>query len=133
MDIIRHADHALEEWREGVMTQMRMSHRLGGRQLCIFDQFCDPGLGAPTHVHAVEEVLEVIEGRAEIWLDGDKALVEADQSVLIPAGALHGFRNVGTTILHVRATLAAAIFEAQYDSSKETSRRWSPVRVAAAD
>ena len=133
MDIIKHADHALEEWREGVMTQMRMSHRLGGRQLCIFDQFCDPGLGAPTHIHAVEEVLEVIEGRAEIWLDGEKSLVDADQSVLIPAGALHGFRNVGTTTLHVRATLAAAIFEAQYDSSKETSRRWSPMPVAAAD
>ena len=133
MDIIKHADHALEEWREGVMTQMRMSHRLGGRQLCIFDQFCDPGLGAPTHIHAVEEVLEVIEGRAEIWLDGEKTLVEADQSVLIPAGALHGFRNVGATTLHVRATLAAAIFEAQYDSSKETSRRWSPMRVTSAD
>jgi quercetin dioxygenase-like cupin family protein len=113
------------------MTQMRMSHRLGGRQLCIFDQFCDPGLGAPTHVHAVEEVLEVIAGRAEIWLDDEKALVEADQSVLIPAGALHGFRNVGSDVLHVRATLAASIFEAQYDSSKETSRRWSPEKPSS--
>ena len=126
MDVLKHADLPLERWREGVLTQMRMSYLLGGRQLCIFDQFCDPGLGAPTHIHAVEEVLEVFAGRAEIWLEGDKQIVEANQSVLIPAGARHGFRNVGSETLHVRATLASSIFEGQYDSTKETSRRWSP-------
>jgi hypothetical protein len=46
--------------------------------------------------------------------------------VLIPAGARHGFRNIGSERLHVRATLASSIFEGQYDSTKETSRRWSP-------
>ncbi len=126
MQILNHADQTLEKWRDGVMTQMRMSYLLGGRQICIFDQFCAPGLGAPTHIHAVEEVLEVFAGRAEIWLDNDKQVVEANQSVLIPAGARHGFRNIGIETLHVRATLAASIFEAQYESTKETSRRWSP-------
>jgi len=126
LQILNHADQTLEKWRDGVMTQMRMSYLLGGRQICIFDQFCAPGLGAPTHIHAVEEVLEVFAGRAEIWLDNDKQVVEANQSVLIPAGARHGFRNIGIETLHVRATLAASIFEAQYESTKETSRRWSP-------
>jgi hypothetical protein len=51
-----------------------MSALLGGRQVCIFDQFCDPGLGAPIHSHAVEEVLEVIEGTAEIWLGKESAI-----------------------------------------------------------
>ena len=126
MDVLNHADQPLEKWRDGVMTQMRMSFLLGGRQLCIFDQFCDPGLGAPVHIHAVEEVLEVIAGSAEVLLNDETAQLSADQSVLIPAGTRHGFRNTGTDTLHVRATLAASIFEAQYDSTKETSRRWSP-------
>ena len=130
MEVLNHADHPLEQWRDGVMTQMRMSNLFGGRQLCIFDQFCDPGLGAPTHVHAVEEVLEVISGSAEIWVNDGRSVVGANQSVLIPAGAPHGFHNTGTETLHVRATLASSIFEAQYDSSKETSRRWSPTQVA---
>ena len=130
MEVFNHADHPLERWRDGVMTQMRMSHLFGGRQLCIFDQFCDPGLGAPTHVHAVEEVLEVISGNAEIWVNNEKSVAGANQSVLIPAGASHGFCNIGTETLHVRATLASSIFEAQYDSSKETSRRWSPTHAA---
>lgn len=130
LDVLRHGEHPLETWRDGVTTQMRMSFLLGSRQLCIFDQFCDPGLGAPTHTHAVEEVLEVFAGRAEIWLEDERSVVEAGQSVLIPAGARHGFSNVGAEILHVRATLAAPIFEAQYDSTKETRRRWSPPATA---
>jgi hypothetical protein len=46
--------------------------------------------------------------------------------VVVPAGAKHGFRNVLTTTLHTRATLAASIFEASYDNRNESSRRWSP-------
>ena len=126
MQVLVHDDQLLEKWRDGVMTKMRMSALLGGRQLCIFDQFCDPGLGAPTHIHAVEEVLEVIDGTAEIWLGNEKAIVKTNQSVLVPAGMRHGFRNLEKTTLHVRATLAACIFEASYDDRAELSRRWSP-------
>jgi mannose-6-phosphate isomerase-like protein (cupin superfamily) len=76
----------------------------GGRQVCIFDQFCDSGLGAPIHLHAVEEFLEVIEGTAEIQLGKESAVVTANQSVLIPVGVKHGFRNLENSTLHVRAT-----------------------------
>jgi mannose-6-phosphate isomerase-like protein (cupin superfamily) len=125
MDILNHNDQPLERWREGVMTRMRMSILAGGRQLCIFDQFCDSGLGAPTHLHAVEEVLEVIEGTAEIQLGKESAVVTANQSILIPAGVKHGFRNLEKSTLHVRATLAAPIFEATYDTDG-MSRHWVP-------
>lgn len=126
MHILDHETQSLEKWRDGVLTQMRVSALTQARQLLIFDQWCDNGLGAPMHLHAVEEVLEVMEGRAEIWLEKDSAFVTANQSVLIPAGALHGFRNMGDGILHVRATLAACIFEASYEDSSELSRRYVP-------
>jgi mannose-6-phosphate isomerase-like protein (cupin superfamily) len=126
MKVLDHNAQPLEKWRDGVMTRMRMSYLLGGRQLCVFDQFCDFDLGAPIHIHAVEEVLEVIDGRAEISLNGETAIVSANQSVLIPAGMKHGFRNLEKTILHVRATLAASIFEASYENRAEMSRRWTP-------
>lgn len=125
MVVLSHNNQPLERWREGVMTRMRISSLAGGRQLCIFDQFCDPGVGAPIHLHAVEEVLEVIDGIAEIQLDQESAIVTANQSVLIPAGIRHGFRNLERSTLHVRATLAAPMFEATYDTG-ERSRRWAP-------
>lgn len=43
-----------------------MSHLLGGWQPWNFNHFCDPGPGAPVHVHAVEEVLELIRYRFAI-------------------------------------------------------------------
>ena len=61
MKLIDHEGQSREEWRAGVLTRMRVSAVTGSMQLCIFDQWCDPGLGAPTHLHAVEEAIEVIE------------------------------------------------------------------------
>ena len=126
MRIIDHNSQPREEWRPGVLTRMRVSAVTGGAQLSIFDQWCDPGLGAPTHLHAVEEVLSVISGRAEVWLDDERAEVSVGSSVLIPAGHRHGFRNIGTEVLHVQAVLAAPIFEASYDDRSEVARRWLP-------
>lgn len=123
---IDHNVQSLEKWRDGVMTRMRISAVVGSHQLCIFEQYCDAGLGAPMHVHAVEEILEVIAGNAEIVIGDDTLIVAANQSVLIPAGKRHGFKNVGDGILHVRATIASSIFEGAYDDKSETSRRWSP-------
>jgi hypothetical protein len=38
---------ATEQWREGVLTRMLVSAATGAAELCIFEQFCDPGCGAP--------------------------------------------------------------------------------------
>ena len=126
MTPLDHETQPLEQWREGVMTLMRVSALVRSAQLCIFEQFCDPGLGAPLHLHAVEEVLEVMQGEAEVTLRGESLILRANQSIVISAGARHGFRNIGRGILKVRATLAAPIFEASYDDRAEQSRRWIP-------
>lgn len=127
MRLIDHDAQAKEDWRQGVTTRMRISAVTGSVQLTIFDQWCAPGLGAPTHLHAVEEVLTVMSGRAEIWVGGEARIVTAGQSVIIPAGHKHGFRNVEADgLLHVQATLAAPIFEASYEDRTELSRRYVP-------
>ncbi|GAB5435774.1 cupin domain-containing protein [Falsiruegeria mediterranea] len=126
MPHLSHDAQSLETWRPGVETRMRVSALTGSHTLCIFEQYCDPGLGAPLHQHAVEEVLEVISGTAEIWLNDEIIQASANMSVLIPAGNMHGFRNTGQDTLHVRATLASPVFEASYADDREQSRRWSP-------
>jgi mannose-6-phosphate isomerase-like protein (cupin superfamily) len=45
----------------------------------------------------------MIEGTAEIWLGKESAIVKPNQSVLVPAGARHGFRNLENTTLHPMA------------------------------
>jgi mannose-6-phosphate isomerase-like protein (cupin superfamily) len=96
----------------------------GAAQLCIFEQQVAPGTGAPTHSHPVEEVLTVREGEAEMWIGEEHVKVGAGQSLLIPAGRLHGFRNSGTGTLHIQAVLASPIFQALPEGAAEPVRRW---------
>jgi mannose-6-phosphate isomerase-like protein (cupin superfamily) len=77
-------------------------------------------------LHAVEEVLTVLEGQAEFWIENERETVMAGRSVIVPAGRRHGFRNSGMSTLHVQAILAAPIFEASFDDRNEVSRRWVP-------
>jgi len=126
MQVLDHQSQSSEEWRPGVLTRMQVSAVTGSVQLCVFQQWCTPGRGAPTHLHAVEEILTVLDGQAEMWIEDERATVSAGQSIVIPAGRRHGFRNSGTGTLHVQATLAAPIFEASFDDKNELSRRWVP-------
>src|SRR5258707_525362 len=83
-----------------------------------------PGTRAPAHFHPVEEVLTVREGEAEMWLDEARVIVYAGQSLIVPARRMHGFRNSGTTTLHIHAVLASPIFEATMEGATEVVRRW---------
>jgi mannose-6-phosphate isomerase-like protein (cupin superfamily) len=125
MNIIEPRDRALEQWRAGVETRMVVSARNGAAQLCIFEQWVAPGHGAPTHSHPVEEVLSVRDGEAEMWLDNERLHVAAGQSLIVPAGCLHGFRNCGTSTLHIHAVLASPSFEARPEGADEATRRWT--------
>jgi mannose-6-phosphate isomerase-like protein (cupin superfamily) len=124
MKVIDPRDTLREQWRPGVETRMVVSARNGAAQLCIFEQWVAPGVGAPTHVHPVEEVLTVREGEAEMWMDDERVIVSAGQSLIVPAGRLHGFRNSGAATLHIHAVLASPIFEATPEGASVPVRRW---------
>ena len=81
MEAINHNIQPKEEWRTGVFTRMRISELTGSTELCVFEQWCAPGTGAPTHTHKVEEVLSVISGKAEVHL-GSKIAVLSESSQL---------------------------------------------------
>jgi quercetin dioxygenase-like cupin family protein len=113
-----------EQWRVGVETRMLVSASNGAAQLCIFEQWVAPGTGAPTHSHPAEEVLTVREGEAEMWLDDQRLILSAGQSLIVPAGRKHGFTNSGSVTLHLHAVLASPVFEATPEGAAETVRRW---------
>lgn len=124
MYLINHDGQEREEWRPGVTTRMRTSGQIGATALTIFEQWCQPGVGAPTHWHPVEEVLTVLSGVAEIWIEGQQYQVAAGHSALIPAKLRHGFCNSEDGELHMLAVLAGPVFEAHFDNHQEAVRRW---------
>jgi quercetin dioxygenase-like cupin family protein len=126
MQIIDHKLQPTEEWRAGVLTRMKVSAVTEAAALCVFEQWCAPGTGAPTHTHTVEEVLTVLEGQAELWLEDEREAITTGQSVIVPAGSRHGFRNTGSATLHMQAILASPTFEAAFDGQNEVTTRWLP-------
>ncbi len=116
-------DMPLEHWRPGVETRMLVSARNGAVQLCVFEQWVAPGNGAPTHCHPVEEVLTVREGEAEMWIDQERLVVTSGQSLIVPAGRKHGFRNSGKATLHLHAVLAWLRKSATHEGAPEPVRR----------
>ncbi|MGH6778803.1 MAG: cupin domain-containing protein [Bradyrhizobium sp.] len=119
------AESPPEHWRDGVQTRMLASAQNGATELCLFEQWVAPGAGAPTHSYPVEEVLTVREGEAEMWIEDRHIVVKTGQSLIVPAGRLHGFRNSGMATLRLHATLASPVFEARPAGATEVTRRWS--------
>jgi quercetin dioxygenase-like cupin family protein len=95
---------------------MHVSAVTGATQLCIFEQWVAPGAGAPTHRHLVEEVLTVIGGEADVWIEEKHIILTCGSSLIVPASRKRGFRNIGSETLHIQAILASAIFEASFDT-----------------
>jgi quercetin dioxygenase-like cupin family protein len=60
-------------------------------------QTSQPGYATRVHSHPYVEVLTVLGGRGEAWLDGEDGMIEMAPGVTlsIPAGRVHAFRVVG--------------------------------------
>jgi quercetin dioxygenase-like cupin family protein len=55
----------------------------------------DPGAEVPKHTNAVEHEQYVLEGEYVVGIDGEEHTVSAGDSLLIPAGVVHWYRNEG--------------------------------------
>jgi mannose-6-phosphate isomerase-like protein (cupin superfamily) len=62
---------------------------------------CPPGSTVrPLHSHRdIEEILFILEGEGETWVDGEVASFKQGDAVLFPVNSKHMVRNTGTTSL----------------------------------
>lgn len=66
-----------------------------------------PGTGAPLHSHNCDEHVTLLEGVADVEIEGEVTPLERYDSTYVPAGLAHAFRNRGDgpmTILWVYPT-----------------------------
>lgn len=62
----------------------------------VFEGVVPPGGGPPVHIHHNEdEIIHVIDGQYEFWLDGAVSRKGAGSSMFLPRGVPHTFRVVG--------------------------------------
>jgi mannose-6-phosphate isomerase-like protein (cupin superfamily) len=106
----------LVEWRPGVRTRLYAAGSTGAESLCVMEQLCDPGSGAPPHRHEdIEEVLFVLAGRALVHVGDEASELGEGDSVVVPAGSRHGFTAAGTDVLRILAIFAAPTPRAEYE------------------
>src|SRR5580704_8213486 len=68
-----------------------------GREAVVARVEIAPGASAGRHTHAGEEISYILEGEAEILVEGQQPLkVKAGDSFIIPAGAKHDAHNTGS-------------------------------------
>src|SRR2546425_12813136 len=90
------------------MTCFRAGASTGATKLCVIEQWCDPGTGAPMHAHPnAEEVIVVLEGTGEFSVDERRAVLGPGRSIVFPDLSRHGFVNGGSAVLHVCAVFSA--------------------------
>lgn len=67
-----------------------------GHQAVVVRGEIDPGASAPRHTHPGDEISYILEGEAELLIDGEPPrVVKAGEAFVIPAGKVHGARNTG--------------------------------------
>jgi len=118
---IRAGEAPLVAWRTGVQTRLHVTPSVRPTSLCVIEQWSEPGAGAPPHSHAnAEELIVVIEGSAEFQLEDDRAELASGDSVLLPAGGRHSFRNSGDGVLHTLAVFDTARPLVEYEEQPGT-------------
>lgn len=67
-------------------------------KVAVFEEIVAPGSGPPRHTHRNQlEIFHVIEGSLEFAVNGETFERKAGAVALVPAGAVHAFRNIGAS------------------------------------
>jgi quercetin dioxygenase-like cupin family protein len=118
MTIVRKGDKPEASWRPGKRGILHAAASVGATEkLIVNESWNDPGVGAPTHTHpdGLEEIIMVLGGTAEFWVDGEHSILEAGDSIVLRPYTHHGFKNVGEDSLHVLAVFSSPIAPTIFD------------------
>jgi mannose-6-phosphate isomerase-like protein (cupin superfamily) len=89
-------------------------------------QTSHPGYAAPVHSHPYMEVLHILDGVAEAWIDGEDAsrvTLRKGDTIAIPPGVPHSFRVVGDEVLRLLGTHASPTRIVDYKDGMRSDAR----------
>lgn len=88
----------------------------GATSLAVVDVAFAPGKGHAFHLHPrQEEVLYVLEGEVEQWLEQERRTLRPGEGVFIPAGTVHASFNRSGAPARILAILGPCIGEGGYE------------------
>ena len=110
------SDTKLEVLDWGKLGWLSNPPNTGAEQLTVIDVNLDPGKGHDFHRHPdQEEVILVIAGEVEQWIDRQKRLLRPGDSAFIPADVVHASFNVSNKPAKVVAILGPCVGPIGYE------------------
>jgi quercetin dioxygenase-like cupin family protein len=98
---IAHGDQPIVLSPSGLPSQHLVARWCGATSIFVGQQWLQPGERVLLHTHPVEEALVFLAGTGEAILGDEWVPVAAETTLYVPPELPHGFRNDGSTPLHV--------------------------------
>lgn len=98
-------------------------------------QTSEPGYVAPMHSHPYVEILFILEGQMEAWLEGgedDPVRLGPGDSIALPANVPHSFRTAGDQTMRLLGIHSSSERTVNY-LDKETDENGYPLVYAEAE
>lgn len=112
--IAKEVEAKTEDW--GTLRWLSHPPATGARQLTVIDVGLAPGKGHNFHKHPdQEEVILVVAGKVEQWIDTEKRILGPGDSAFIPANVVHASFNVGDQPAKIIAILGPCIGPMGYE------------------
>ncbi|MBT5107040.1 MAG: cupin domain-containing protein [Rhodospirillaceae bacterium] len=110
MPVIRLNDITKQSFPNGATYQTLVGDDEGSTPVRVGVQVSPPGYSTGTHSHPYMEVVSVIEGEGEAWIEGQDGLVAIGPGVtmVFPPNVKHGFRATGSVDLKTHGVHASA-------------------------
>jgi mannose-6-phosphate isomerase-like protein (cupin superfamily) len=101
VSIIHHDAVDPETFPGGATYQTLVGDEAGSTPVRCGIQTSPPGYATPHHAHPYAEIVTVLEGTGEAWIDGEANGIEIGpgMTMVFPANTAHGFRVTGTAPL----------------------------------
>lgn len=126
MKVIRLADTEIVKFGPDAVYQLILGDDEGTTPIRTGIQTSEPGYVAPMHSHPYMEVLHILDGVAEAWMDGrenEKVRLEKGDTIALPPNVPHSFRVVGDQPLRLLGTHASPKRIVTYKDGRATDSR----------
>ena len=107
LKVVRLAESEIVKFGPDAIYQPILGDDAGTTPIRTGIQTSQPGYVAPVHSHPYLEVLHILDGVAEAWIDGqeqEKVTLRRGDTIAIPPTVPHSFRVVGDEVLRLLGT-----------------------------
>ena len=126
MKVVHLGDTEIVKFGPDAVYQLILGDDEGTTPIRTGIQTSEPGYVAPVHSHPYMEVLHILDGVAEAWMDGrenEKVRLEKGDTIALPPNVPHSFRVVGDHPLRLLGTHVSPKRIVKYKDGRATDSR----------